>query len=267
MSKKEGRGLSKEFLEDAASYLAPLIRRAGKMARDKWGKAEIKKYKEGRDLVTKIEIEIENFFKNKILSKWPEHGFYGEETRRINASSDFQWLIDPIDGTKYYVANAPLFYVHAALLFRNEPVLGVIYNPVSKQLFCASKGTGAYLNGKRILLKSPVKLGKAMVDVDIQGLIGKQAKEKKWLIEELSEIMKKCYRVRITSGALGIYIATGAIDAYVDLAGAKPQDLAARIIIMREAGCKAEYIETPFGKRLIASREPIFSGLKEILLK
>jgi len=258
---------TKEFLKNAIAYLSPITKQAGKMALDNWDKIEIEKYKDERDLTTKIEIEIENFLKEKILSKWPEHGFWGEESERINSASAFQWLIDPVDGTKYYVAHAPFFYVHVAMLFKDEPILGLVYNPVSGQLFCASKGNGAYLNNKKILLKSKIPFARAIIDIDSGGVPGRGAKEIEWMLGKLCEIMKKSYRVRMTSGILNIYIATGACDAYIDLGGPKPQDLAARIIIMREAGCKAEYVKTHFGKRLIASREPIFSELKEILLK
>ena len=258
---------TKEFLKEAIAYLSPIIKQAGEMAAGSWLNIKIAKFKDQRDVATKTEIEIENFLKKKILSKWPEHGFYGEDTRRINASSDFQWLIDPIDGTKYYVNRAPFFYVHVALLFKNNPVLGFVYNPISGQLFHALKGNGAYLNSEKILLKSAVSIDKAIIDADPGGLLVRGASEKEWIMGKLCRLMEKSYRVRMSGGSLGIYLVTGAIDAYVDLGGPKPQDLAARIIIMREAGCKAEYIETPFGKRLLASREPLFSELKKILSK
>ena len=78
--------------------------------------------------------------------------------------------------------------------------------------------------------------------------------------------MEKTYRARITGGALNIYLVTGAIDAYVNFGYSKPQDLAARLIIMQEAGFKIKQIETSFKRKiLIVSREPILSELKEIL--
>jgi fructose-1,6-bisphosphatase/inositol monophosphatase family enzyme len=68
------------------------------------------------------------------------------------------------------------------------------------------------------------------------------------------------------AGALSVYIVTGAIDAYIGLGESKPQDLAARIIIMQEAGFKTERIKTSFGEKLVAAREPILSEIKQILL-
>ncbi len=259
----------KEFLREAVDYLTPVIKQAGEMALEGWDKIEISKQKDSRDIATKADVEIENFLKEKILGKWPEHGFWGEEGERSNVSSDFQWLIDSIDGTKFYIAQAPFFFAHIALMYKNEAVLGLVYNPASKQLFSASKGNGAYLNGKRLSLKAPFSLDKAMINIDLGAVAGKEEKEKKWLLDELSAITEKCYRIRIISGAIAIYLVTGAIDAYVDLSGdSKPQDLAARIIIMREAGYKIERVENPFGKKiLIAAQEPVLSEIKKIILK
>lgn len=258
---------AKEFLREAVDYLTPVIKQAGKMALERWNKIEISKQKDSRDIATKADIEIENFLKEKIIGNWPEHGFWGEEGERSNISSNFQWLIDSIDGTKFYIAQAPFFYVHIALMYNNEVVLGLVYNPVSRQLFSASKGNGAYLNGKLLSLKEPHSLDKAMINIDLGAIVGKEEKEKKWLLDKLSAITEKCYRIRIISGGIAIYLVTGAIDMYVDISGDnKPQDSAARVIIMQEAGYKVELVENPFGKKMmIAAQELLLLEIKKII--
>ncbi len=260
---------TKQFLQEAMDFLKPVIKQAGEMVMESWDKIEISKQKDSRDIATKADVEIENFLKSKIIGKWPDHGFWGEEGERSNVSSDFQWLIDSIDGTKFYIAQAPFFFVHIALMYKSEVVLGLVYNPVSKQLFSASKGSGAYLNGKLLSLRAPFSLDKAMINIDIGAIIGKEEKDKKWLLDKLVAITEKCYRIRIISGAIAIYLVTGAIDAYIRLNGeAKPQDFAARIIIMQEAGYKTEWIKNPFGEKiLIAAQEPLLSEIKEIIAK
>lgn len=260
---------TKQFFKEAVDYLTPLMRQAGKTILESWDKVEIAKQKDVRDVATKTDVEIENFLKEKILFKWPNHGFWGEEgKKRINLSSPYQWLVDPIDGTKFYVGLAPFFQTYIALTFDGTPVLGLMYHPLSRQFFSAYQSGGTYLNGKIVSLKSPpASLNEAVVDVDFGGLIGKKEKEKKWMLDKLSRMIEKSYRVRISAGALSIYIITGAIDAYIDLAGSKPQETAARIIIMQEAGFKIEKIKTAFGEKLVAGREPILSGIKQILLK
>lgn len=260
---------TKQFLIKAIEFLAPVIKQAGEMALKSLDKIEILKQKDSRDIATKADVEIEKFLKEKIIGKWPNHGFWGEEGKRSNALSDYQWLIDSIDGTKFYIAQAPFFYMHIALMYKDKVILGMVYNPVSKQLFSAAKGNGAYLNGKLISSKAPFSLDKSMICIDLGAIIGKEEKEKKWLLDKLCAITEKCYRIRIISGALAIYLVTGAIDAYVDLSGdSKPQDLAARIIIMREAGYKIEWVENSFGKKmLIAAQKPLLSEIRGILLK
>lgn len=258
---------TKQFLSEAIDFLTPIIKQAGEKSMESWNKIEISKQKNSRDIATVADVEIEDFLKSEIIGNWPDHGFWGEEGERSNISSDYQWLIDSIDGTKFYIAQAPFFYVHIALTYKNEVILGLVYNPVSKQLFSASKDNGAYLNGKRLSLESPFSLDKAMINIDLGGIIGKEEKQKKWLLDKLVAITEKCYRIRIISGALAIYLVTGAIDMYIDISGDnKPQDSAARIIIMQEAGYKVEFIENPFGKKMmIAAQESLLMEIKKLL--
>ncbi len=263
---------TKQFLGEAVDFLTPIIKQAGEMALECWDKIEISKQKDSRDIATKADIEIENFLKEKIIGKWSEYGFWGEEGKRINSKSDFQWLIDPIDGTKYYLKHAPFFQTHIAWVYKGKSVLGLIYNPVSRQLFSAAKDCGAYLNGGLIRNNNPISIQKAVIDIDFRGLTNysnKNLKERKWLTGKIGEIMEKSYRIRMGGSAFGIYLVTGAIDAYITIEGEgfKLQDLAPRMIIMKEAGYETEWVDTPFNKKiLIVSREPAISEIKKILL-
>lgn len=258
---------TKEFLREVIDYLTPVIKQAGEIALERWDKIEISKRKDGRDIATKADVEIENFLKEKILGKWPDHGFWGEEGECVNVKSSYQWLVDPIDQTKLYAKQAPIFYVQIALHFKSKSMLGLIYNPVSKQLFSAFEGSGAFLNNNLLLPKPSVSFDRAIIDVDFRSFRDKEKKEREWMMEKLNKIMGKSYRTRMTGGALSIYLATGAIDAYIRLEdNIKQQDSAARIIIIQEAGYKIKWVENPFGKKiLIAAQEPVLSEIKEIL--
>lgn len=264
---------TKKFLKSAIDYLVPVIKQAGEMALESWDKIEISKRKDGRDIATKADVEIENFLKEKILGKWPDHGFWGEEGERMNALSHYQWLADPIDGSKYYLKHAPFFQTHIAFVYKEEPLLGLIYNPVSRQLFSAVKGGGARLNGKSIKSNHPISIQKAVIDLDFRSLTNysnKNLKERGWLIGKAGEIMEKSYRARMGGSAFGVYLVTGAIDAYITIEGEgfKPQDLVPRLIIMQEAGYEVKWIETPFNKKtLVISQEPLLSELENILSK
>lgn len=257
---------TKEFLREAVDYLTPVIKQAGEMVMESWDKIEISKQKDIRDIATKADVEIENFLKEKILGKWPDHGFWGEEGERVNVKSPYQWLADPIDQTKLYAKQAPIFYVQIALYFESQSVLG-LYNPVSRQLFSAFRGNGAFLNNKLILPKLSVSFDRAIIDVDFSGFRDKERKEREWMLEKLNKIIEKSYRVRMSGGALSIYLVTGAFDAHIRLEDkTKLQDSAPRIIIMQEAGYKTEWVENPFGKRvLIVAQEPLLSEIKKII--
>ena len=260
---------TKSFLSEATDFLIPVIKQAGEIALESWNKIEIVTQKDIRDIATKTDVEIENFLREKILGKWPEHGFWGEEGDRLNIKSSYQWLVDPIDQTKLYAKEVPIFYVQIALCFEAKPVLGLIYQPVSKQLFSAFEGNGAFLNNKALISKPSVSFDKAIVDVDFRGFRDKEQKEGKWMLEKLNKIIENSYRARMSGGALNIYLITGAFDAYIRLEdGTKPQDSAPRIIIMQEAGYKTKWIENPFGKKiLIIAQEPLLSTIKQIIIK
>ena len=250
---------TKKFLKEAVSYLTPVIKKAGKMSLKSWSKIEIAKQKDVRDIATKADIEIENFLKKNILKKWPKHGFWGEEGGKQSSPSPFLWMADPIDGTKFYVGLAPFFQTYVALTFERKPVLGLIYNPLSDQMFSAYQGGGTFLNGKKISSKPPVPLKEAMINLDFGGMSGRSPEEKKWMLNKLSQLTERSYRLRMIAGALSVYLVTGAIDAYVDMGSSKPQELAARIIIMREAGFKVEKVKTAFGNKLVVAKEPLLS--------
>jgi fructose-1,6-bisphosphatase/inositol monophosphatase family enzyme len=239
------------------------------MAMENWDKIEISKQKDSRDIATVADIKIENFFKDKIIGMWPEHGFWGEEGERSNELSDYQWLVDPIDQTKLYAKQVPIFFVQIALQFKKKSVLGLIYNPVSKQLFSAFKGNGAFLNNKHILPNPPVSFDKAIIDMDFRSFKDQGQKEEEWMLEKMNKVVEKSYRVRMSGGALNIYLVTGAFDAYIRLEDeTKLQDVAPRVIIMEEAGYITEWVDTPFGKKImIVSQEPLLSEIKEIMIK
>lgn len=234
-----------------------------------WKKVKIVKYKDGRDIATKTDLAVEKFLQNKILAKWPSHGVWGEEGERVNPTSPYQWLIDPIDGTKYYIKQAPFFYTQLALNYKGKPVLALLYNPVSHQLFSAIKGGGTWLNDKKVSLGAPMPLSRAVIDVDLGGFNRKNATQQKWLGAKLTELMAKSYRVRMTSGVFCIYLVTGAVDAYVYLFTkdqSKFQDLAPRLLLMLETGYRSKWLKAPSGEDLlIVARGALLKEIEKIL--
>ena len=100
--------------------------------------------------VTIADVETEKTIKKIILDAFPDHGFYGEETGKVNEDAEYNWLIDPIDGTKSFVRRYPFFSTQIALMRNGELILGVSNSPEFEEMAYAEKGKGAWLNGERI---------------------------------------------------------------------------------------------------------------------
>ena len=106
--------------------------------------------KADRTPVTQADVECEQAIREIILGRFPEHGFYGEETGISGTDGDFLWLVDPIDGTKGFVRQYPFFSTQIALMHAGEIVLGVSSGTMMDELAWAEKGRGAWLNGERL---------------------------------------------------------------------------------------------------------------------
>lgn len=106
--------------------------------------------KADRTPVTRADVESEEAIQRIISERFPEHGFYGEETGHSGDASEYLWLVDPIDGTKSFVRGYPFFSTQIALMHRGELVLGVSNAPLFGELAHAERGHGAYLNDQPI---------------------------------------------------------------------------------------------------------------------
>ena len=104
----------------------------------------------GADLVTEADHASQKAIHERISHHFPEHGFLGEEGLLQAGSSDYRWIIDPLDGTSNYVHRFPYYAVSIGLECRGELVAGVIYDPTRDEMFSASRGAGATLNGQPI---------------------------------------------------------------------------------------------------------------------
>ena len=106
--------------------------------------------KEDLTPVTQADVECEESIRHAILTAFPDHGFYGEETGTTRSEADYLWLVDPIDGTKGFVRQYPFFSTQIALMHRGEIIVGVSSGTMMDELAWAEKGAGAWLNGKRL---------------------------------------------------------------------------------------------------------------------
>ena len=128
---------------------------AGEIQRNYFDKGVEIKTKAGKhhNRVTIADLESEKVIVSLIRKHYPEHNIFAEEGEYKTTDSEYNWIIDPLDGTNNFSRGIPIFCVSIALAKNNEVILGVIYDVLKNELFTAEKGKGAFLNGKKIKVK------------------------------------------------------------------------------------------------------------------
>lgn len=120
-------------------------------------------YKDDNTPVTIADKNTEKLIRSLISKKFPDHGIIGEELEPVNPNAKYQWIIDPIDGTRNFIKHFPYWGTLLAVLEDGKPIVGVSYFPVFDQLYSAEKGKGAYYNGKKIKLSKDKDLKEAFI--------------------------------------------------------------------------------------------------------
>ncbi len=187
--------------------------------------------KADRTPVTQADVECEQAIRDIILERFPEHGFYGEETGRTLADAEHLWLVDPIDGTKGFVRQYPFFSTQIALMHQTEIVLGVSCGTMMDELAWAEKNRGAYLNGEPLQVSRIDDPGQAALST---GNLRSLALSDGWPI--LGEIVAAADRIRGYGDFYHYHLlAAGKIDAVIE-SDVNILDIAALSVIVTEAG-------------------------------
>src|SRR3989344_3177680 len=138
------------------------VKEAGSFALSRVGNFGEVKNKSPKDFLTEVDEEAERLIIAKIKEKFPDAGFYGEESGR-QGNGKYLFVIDPIDATTNYIRGIPLFDISVAFYENEQNVLGVILCPKLDELYTAEKGNGAYLNGRRIYVSDVSEMRSAIV--------------------------------------------------------------------------------------------------------
>lgn len=175
----------------------------------------------------KIEIDIKKF----LLKHFPNYGFIGEEYGEQNQQAEFVWVLDPIDGTTNFTQKIPYSAIVIALMKSNDIVLGLTYNPITKDMYFAKSGKGAYHNGRRIKTSKISSLEKSF------GSLG-WGKNFVHGSKLASVFIKEARKIRVNgSTALSMCeVANGRYDFFVSSGDIHLWDIAAGVIIVKEAG-------------------------------
>jgi myo-inositol-1(or 4)-monophosphatase len=226
-------------LREAEQLAMHLARQSGRILLENLHKIEITHMKDKGDFCTNLDIKVEKLIIDAIKGRYPGHDIISEELGELGKKSDYTWVIDPIDGTKNFVKDIPLFTISIALQYKDELVLGVVFNPSTHHMYHAYKGHGAWLNNNRIYVSKTSKLDISYIYLDITKIHNLPKKEVKEALKRLDRMITESYRVRALGvGSLGMcFLAQGAYDVYFDLTGkTKYVDIAAGSVIVKEAG-------------------------------
>ena len=188
------------------------------------------------DLVTDADVESEKAIIETIRSAFPDHAILAEESGLNQGESTCRWIIDPLDGTTNFAHSIGLFAISIACEIDREIICGIVFNPVTKELFSAVKGTGADLNGRPIHVSDTVDIAESLLVTGFPYNIRE-------ILDQVMARMAGCLSAsqgvrRLGSAALDLcYLACGRFDGYWEQ-NLKPWDTAAGWLIAEEAGAR-----------------------------
>jgi myo-inositol-1(or 4)-monophosphatase len=194
----------------------------------------VKKFeKQPNDFVTDIDELAEQEIIQHIRYLYPHHGILAEESGRIKGD-DYVWIIDPIDGTTNFLHGFPHFSVSIAIQYKDRIEHGVVYDPIKQELFTATRGSGAFLNDRRIRVSQQQHLAGSLIGT---GFPFRHPELLDVYLEMFKKITVEAAGIRRAgSAALDLaYVAAGRLDGFWEFK-LSPWDIAAGAILVREAG-------------------------------
>jgi myo-inositol-1(or 4)-monophosphatase len=191
-------------------------------------------FKSEVDLVTATDREAEGLIVATIAEAFPEHGVVAEESLSRTGQDDHRWYVDPLDGTSNFVHGYPHFAVSIALARADDLLLGLVYDPLREEVFSATRGCGARLNGIPVGVSQVRTLEQSLL---ASGFAADRRHRADFYLAFWREALRRAHCVRRAgSAALDLcYVASGRLDAFWEWK-LKPWDLAAGRLIVEEAG-------------------------------
>jgi myo-inositol-1(or 4)-monophosphatase len=220
---------SSEFLPEMES----IAREAGALLLDSFHRRIGFEYKGDVDLITEADRASEKLITNRLHALWPNHGILGEEGTRRDSGGEYQWYVDPLDGTTNFAHGFPVFCVSMGLEHKGELVAGVLYDPTRDELFAAEQGSGAFLNHQRIHVSRTKKLMESLLATGFPS----HKRHKNPNIHFYHQITLRSHGVRRAgSAALDLAsVACGRVDGFWEF-NLNSWDTAAGVVLVREAG-------------------------------
>lgn len=259
------------MMVDTSSFLEPAKEaaiQAGSILLTMMHTASVRE-KGHNDLVTDADLAAQQAIRSSLLTAFPDHAWVGEEDDHFRMPDQDQlcWVVDPLDGTANYAHRFPNFAVSIALVKGKTPLLGVVYDPCSGELYHAERTKGAFLNGVPIAVSRQKRLSQALVAASFPPNIDRQSPA----VEQFLNVLVRCQSLRrLGAAALNLcYVASGRMDGYWT-STVKPWDVAAGALICTEAGATlCAFDGSPFdvwdASLTVASSQELFQELADCL--
>jgi len=224
--------------------LIKIIKEAGELLKDGYYSKKDVTFKAKKDLVTKYDIGIENFLKEKFLAEFKDFNVIAEESDNSNCEFANSIIVDPIDGTTNFVNQVPHTCISVGVYKDKKPYIGIVYNPILDELYEAEIGKGAFLNGEKIEVSKEEDFQKALISTGFPYTSGTCEDDLNDVVNKIKNILPKCQDIRrLGSAALDLcYVARGTYEAYYEM-NLKAWDVSAGIIILSEAGGKISTLD------------------------
>lgn len=251
-------------IKELQNFTEVLATKAGQILLTQQKYSPIVKYKDVQDIATTADIASEKFIIDSIEKNYPSHSIFSEERGEIDKKSEFRWIIDPLDGTKIFVRGLPLYNVSICVENNGKPIAGVIYFPVTSQLFSAGLKGGTSLNGSSIHVSDQIDLAKSFI-----GFYTPTKNRANINIGEgwkkLKAVSNHCYRLKgeNSSNVSLCWLAQGGFESYLNLTNPPHyHDLVTGLFIAKEAGA---IIDTENYPLVVCNNKKIYNAIIELL--
>jgi len=218
-------------------FINNTITNSGNILRSGFGsKFQIENKIGKNNLVTEYDYKSEKYIVDEIKKAFPTHNIISEEEGSINNNSEYDWIIDPLDGTVNYANNIPIFSVSIALRENGNLIAGAVYQPILNELFTAELGNGAKMNGEYITVSNKIEMNTSLLVTGFPYDINNDPKN---AIRSFTNIVKRGIPIRrLGSAALDLaYVACGRFEGFWEV-NLNSWDVAAGILLVNEAGGK-----------------------------
>jgi len=248
-------------LNDLTDFCKYLTTESTKIIQSYYRQKFIVNEKDDNSPVTIADKKTEEKLTELILKEFPEHGILGEEFGVTNKNSDYQWILDPIDGTKSFISGIPLFTTLIGLTKKKKPILGVIHQPITHE-FLIGDNNKAFLNDQQVHVRNNKLSNATLLTTDVQDIYKLHSKQ------NFEKLLSQVKMFRTWGDAYGYFLlATGYADVMIDAEMSIWDIIALVPIIQGAGGCITDYQgNDPIkGNSIVASSKENHSEIIQIL--